>query len=60
MKEISLNLDHQLFKIIKTIWPKIKKIFKLRLRTCTFPVLNKSDMIRVMRDIGLINTAKGC
>jgi hypothetical protein len=58
MKEISLNLDHELFKIMTSMWKKIKKIFKLRLRQCTFPVLNISDMIRVMRDLGLLVCAQ--
>jgi hypothetical protein len=60
MKEISLNCDQSLFKIVTSMWKKVKKIFKLRLRHCTFPVLNSSDMIRVMRDLGLIQSAKNC
>ena len=41
------------------MFKKITKIFKLRMRSNTFPCLCISDLTRVMRDLGLIENIKG-
>jgi len=40
------------------MYKKVTKIFKLRMRTSTFPVLCISDLARVMRDLSLIPSVK--
>ena len=46
------------YKTVKQMYKKVTKIFKLRMRTSTFPVICMSDLARVMRDIGLIPSVK--
>ena len=46
------------YKTVKQMYKKVTKIFKLRMRTSTFPVICMSDLARVMRDIGLIPSIK--
>ena len=52
------EVDQDLEKIVIDAWPKIKKIFKMRMRSSTFPVINCADLGRVLRDIGLIENVK--
>jgi hypothetical protein len=40
--------------MVKGVWPKLKKIFRMRMRSSTFPVLSCADLGRVMRDLGMI------
>ena len=47
------------FKMVKHMFKKVSKIFKLRMRSSTFPSLNIADLARVMRDLGLIPNIKG-
>jgi hypothetical protein len=44
--------------MVTSAWPKIKKIFRMRMRNSTFPVINCGDLGRVMRDLGLLNPIK--
>ena len=47
------------FKMVKQMFKSVSKILKLRMRSGTFPNLCMSDLARVMRDLGLIDTIKG-
>ncbi len=42
------------YNVVKKMYPKVELIFKMRMRSCTFPTLSMSDLARVMRDLGLI------
>jgi hypothetical protein len=44
--------------MVKAAWPKIKKIFRLRMRSSTFPVISCSDLGRVMNDLGVLSPIK--
>jgi len=45
--------------MVKGAWPKLKKIFRMRMRSSTFPVLSCADLGRVMRDLGIIQVKEG-
>lgn len=51
-------IKRNFFKMVKRMYKKVSKIFKLRMRSCTFPSLSIADLTRVMRDLGLIHTVK--
>lgn len=46
------------YEIVQGMYKKVVKIFKLRMRSGTFPVVCMSDLARVMRDLGLIPSVK--
>jgi len=59
MLKMQDNVDEELLTMVKIAWPKIKKIFRMRMRSSTFPVISCGDLGRVVRDLGLITIKPG-
>ena len=51
-------IDKEFYKTVKQMYKRVSKIFKLRMRSSTFPQLCMADLAKTMRDVGMIPTVK--